>query len=320
MISYEAALAELQSMFGDFDRDVLASVLHANRGHMEKTIDSLLQMKGEKPINSDNAQAQSATEAQDQIARDEALARALQQKILAADLAARGISIDEFLRSQQMHSGRPVRYVPAPEYSSSATRPSQAPSLHHSSPTASPDYTAPPPRRATPPQQYRYAYDDDDFWDADLIDLTEVKEKMGQLGSAAKMKCKLLMSKVKLPSFGPKTGELARIPSTTAPATTTSTHPTHTSSSETTSNAAASKEHDADDAEVVAFDSSLVRRPQPDVKHGSAAALFDDPPPLPPVGDSVLDDDDTDTKDSEKSSLIDRRKYPKKSLETKKDQ
>jgi hypothetical protein len=47
-VSYENAMKQLQSMFTDFDRETIKSVLISNKGYLEKTIEDLLQMATEK--------------------------------------------------------------------------------------------------------------------------------------------------------------------------------------------------------------------------------------------------------------------------------
>ena len=51
-VSFQDALATLQSMFGDLDASVIQVVLESNNGHMENTVDQLLMIKGEAPIQS----------------------------------------------------------------------------------------------------------------------------------------------------------------------------------------------------------------------------------------------------------------------------
>ena len=45
-VTYEEAMATLQSMFGGVDREVIAMVLQSNSGHVEKTVENLLAMTG----------------------------------------------------------------------------------------------------------------------------------------------------------------------------------------------------------------------------------------------------------------------------------
>ena len=45
-VTYEDAMATLQSMFGGVDREVIGMVLQSNNGHVEKTVENLLAMTG----------------------------------------------------------------------------------------------------------------------------------------------------------------------------------------------------------------------------------------------------------------------------------
>ena len=58
-VSYREALDTLKAMFSDIDASVIQVVLESNRGHMENTVDQLLVIKGEEPIQA----AQPATQA-----------------------------------------------------------------------------------------------------------------------------------------------------------------------------------------------------------------------------------------------------------------
>jgi len=46
-VSFADALATLQAMFGDVDKEVISVILENNGGHMEKTVDDLLAMTGQ---------------------------------------------------------------------------------------------------------------------------------------------------------------------------------------------------------------------------------------------------------------------------------
>lgn len=115
MIKYDEAIGNLCEMFPDYDLDVIKTVLRANRGHLESTIDQLL---SSRPNRSETAAAAATTKSttstaavsegstgskstsngqgfvnapipsnmtrEEQIAYDEALAREMQRRILMA--------------------------------------------------------------------------------------------------------------------------------------------------------------------------------------------------------------------------------------------
>jgi hypothetical protein len=45
-ITFEGAIAELQSMFPEWDKETLETLLTANANHVERTIESILAMEG----------------------------------------------------------------------------------------------------------------------------------------------------------------------------------------------------------------------------------------------------------------------------------
>ncbi|KAH3714366.1 hypothetical protein Pelo_19125 [Pelomyxa schiedti] len=86
---------------------------------MERTIDAILQMKGEAPINTEVG---APVPKVDQLARDEAVARALQHKLLEDDLAVHGLTVEQFIalqNSRRIRSGA----LPSPSDPRVATSP-----------------------------------------------------------------------------------------------------------------------------------------------------------------------------------------------------
>jgi len=86
-VSEDEAITSLESMFapGQFDKEVLKSVLHANNGHVDKTVECLLQMSDPSTSNTQpSGQAAAADVDKDaaialQMSHDEELAFELQQ-------------------------------------------------------------------------------------------------------------------------------------------------------------------------------------------------------------------------------------------------
>jgi len=73
-------LSNIQGIFDNkFDKDVIAMVLEANNGQVEKTIEVLLRMSGEH-IPEDTLDANIHSQ-ESQISQDEALAKALQEQV-----------------------------------------------------------------------------------------------------------------------------------------------------------------------------------------------------------------------------------------------
>eukprot|EP00727_Mastigamoeba_balamuthi_P006723 m51a1_g2671 hypothetical protein (240) ;mRNA; f:716626-718055 len=117
-VPYETAVNELCEMFPDFDREVVVMILRENRGHMERTIDTLFVMKGEKPIN-DPAPAGAAVGpdgpaagTQEQIDADEMLAREIQRQLAEAETRTGSDYIDNYF----FGGSRPVAQGQQGEY------------------------------------------------------------------------------------------------------------------------------------------------------------------------------------------------------------
>jgi len=85
-VPYEDAVATLQGMFSNLDREVVCSVLHANRGHMERTIDSLLSLCGETPVNNVPSENPPVHQSVNQVQQDEMLARMLQNDMFMREV------------------------------------------------------------------------------------------------------------------------------------------------------------------------------------------------------------------------------------------
>ncbi|KAN0037819.1 hypothetical protein ACTFIV_003174 [Dictyostelium citrinum] len=81
-VPFEQAIEELSTIFGGFDKEIIETVLRQNKGHMEKTIDALLEMNGEQPINENTDQDQNLA----QIEQDEMLARMMQNQLFINEL------------------------------------------------------------------------------------------------------------------------------------------------------------------------------------------------------------------------------------------
>jgi len=89
-IPYEAAVDTIQTMFNNsVEREVVCAVLEANNGHMERTIECLLNISGELPIEEQvtNSTAINSSQSSDtQIKDDELLARMLQNQLFMTEL------------------------------------------------------------------------------------------------------------------------------------------------------------------------------------------------------------------------------------------
>lgn len=68
-VAYEQALEVLQAMFANIDVEVIQSVLHSHRGHMERTVESLLLISGDASAAPSAAHDASATEGDEELAR-----------------------------------------------------------------------------------------------------------------------------------------------------------------------------------------------------------------------------------------------------------
>jgi len=87
-IPYEAAVTNIVSMFnGTIERDVVCTILEANNGHMEKTVECLLAMSGEIPVSETNVSKTNVQPQQNsQIHEDEMYARMLQDELFIQQL------------------------------------------------------------------------------------------------------------------------------------------------------------------------------------------------------------------------------------------
>jgi len=98
-VTYEEAVSILQSMFQTVDNEIICSVLQANKGHLESTIDFLLSMTGE--TNNDTVKESSTTQQSEQpreippeqvaqtisqVEQDELLARVIQNELFVQDM------------------------------------------------------------------------------------------------------------------------------------------------------------------------------------------------------------------------------------------
>jgi hypothetical protein len=158
-IPYEEAVNTLQSMFGGMDRDVICAVLHANRGHMERTIDQLLAMSGDGISNGNTNESNNVNVASppppspnpSPVTRPPAHSQNLSQ-IQQDELLARMLQNELFM--QEIRTNREFNGVFG-------------------------GVNQPPQRYASP--SIVSALEDD-------LSLKELKEKFGQLGEAAKLK------------------------------------------------------------------------------------------------------------------------------------
>eukprot|EP01133_Synstelium_polycarpum_P012235 gene12235-14329_t len=160
-VPYEEALNSLHSMFSSFDRELIGAVLQENKGHMEKTIDSLLEMSGEVPIN----QNTDADHSLAQMEQDEMLARMMQNELFMNE-----IRNDEDFATLFAARERQTANTNAGEAHRRVAQPSRE---------VEPDNNS--YANASP-----FAGLEEDF------SLQEIKEKLGQLGEAAKSKFKEL--------------------------------------------------------------------------------------------------------------------------------
>ncbi|KAF2076642.1 hypothetical protein CYY_002071 [Polysphondylium violaceum] len=81
-VPFDQAIQSLVAIFGDFDREIIETVLRQNQGHMEKTIDALLEMNGEQPINQNTDSDQNLAQMQ----QDEMLAKMLQDDMFINEI------------------------------------------------------------------------------------------------------------------------------------------------------------------------------------------------------------------------------------------
>eukprot|EP01132_Coremiostelium_polycephalum_P001500 gene1500-1892_t len=101
-VPFEQALESLRTMFTDFDGEVIETVLRQNKGHMEKTIDMLLEMNGQQPINGTNTDSDFNIA---QTHQDEILARMLQNQ-LYTDQMRHDQQLQQQLHQQQLQQQR----------------------------------------------------------------------------------------------------------------------------------------------------------------------------------------------------------------------
>lgn len=87
-VPYEAAVSTMVSMFnGTIERDVICTILEANNGHMEKTVECLLAMSGEIPVEETSVSKTNGQPQQNsQIHEDEMYARMLQDELFIQQL------------------------------------------------------------------------------------------------------------------------------------------------------------------------------------------------------------------------------------------
>ncbi|GAM16857.1 hypothetical protein SAMD00019534_000320 [Acytostelium subglobosum LB1] len=160
-VPYQEALTSLQGMFSTFDRDIIAEILQLNKGHMEKTIDMLLEMSGETPINQQNTTDSDFRMAQ--MEQDEMLARMMQNELFRNDTTNTANNSRDYLPPELYQVG-------------------------HASDRA-------PPQRIRPAALPRQNVEEEEEDDKDVmtmleedLNLKEIKVKFNQLGEAVKTK------------------------------------------------------------------------------------------------------------------------------------
>jgi len=86
-VPYEVAVSQLQTMFPSVDREVVCAILESHRGHMEKTVEVLLNMSGEIPIEEDTTTNNTSNAVvQKQIEEDAMYAKVLQDRLFLQQL------------------------------------------------------------------------------------------------------------------------------------------------------------------------------------------------------------------------------------------
>jgi len=87
-LPYEAAVSTILSIFNNtIERDVICTVLEANNGHMEKTIECLLAMSGEIPVSETTvSKTNEQIQQNSQVREDEMFARMLQDQLFVQQL------------------------------------------------------------------------------------------------------------------------------------------------------------------------------------------------------------------------------------------
>ncbi|EFA78945.1 hypothetical protein PPL_08413 [Heterostelium album PN500] len=170
-VPYEEALNSLQAMFSSFDRELIGAVLQQNKGHMEKTIDALLEMSGEVPINENTDSDHNIA----QMHQDEMLARMLQNEMFVNEVR-NDEQLAHLFNQRQLQQQRQRQ-----QQQQQGLRPVQR-DMAGSLPTTNSDTT--------------HQNEEDggsvlSMLEEDL-NLKEIKEKINQLGEAAKTKFKEL--------------------------------------------------------------------------------------------------------------------------------
>jgi len=188
-VPFDQAIQSLVAIFGDFDREIIETVLRQNQGHMEKTIDALLEMNGEQPINQNTDSDQSLAQMQ----QDEMLAKMMQDEMFINEIR----NDDDFAN------------LFTPEQLEQQKKLYQLQQQRRSQPQSQRQQQQQQQRNLTPREElanyYRergYELDSDDedeqsntqtnggglsLLEEDLS-LKEIKEKIGQLSEAAKSK------------------------------------------------------------------------------------------------------------------------------------
>ncbi|EGG23570.1 hypothetical protein DFA_05703 [Cavenderia fasciculata] len=163
-VPYEEALNSLQSMFSSFDRELIGAVLQQNKGHMEKTIDALLEMSGETPINQNTDSDASLA----QLQQDEMMARMLQNDLFVNELR----NDEDFARLFQQRESQ--AYMQQQRRLRQQQQQQQQPQQQQQSPTSRP-----------------VSHDHEDGVSPLTLfeeDFGDIKEKLNNLGEAAKTK------------------------------------------------------------------------------------------------------------------------------------
>jgi len=91
-VPYDQAIETIASVVGNsFDKEVISMVLESNQGHMERTIEQLLQMNGTVEVSNKDSNVNNAPSlkmSQDQILDDELYARMVQDELFMQEMQA----------------------------------------------------------------------------------------------------------------------------------------------------------------------------------------------------------------------------------------
>ncbi|KYR00428.1 hypothetical protein DLAC_03184 [Tieghemostelium lacteum] len=187
-VPFNEAIESIQSMFHGFDKDIIELVLRQNKGNMEMTIDVLLEMNGEKPINN----IDTIEKDQQQIEQDEVLANMLQNNLFLNELRNDNDFASLFKQQQQLQNTNPPQRMVT----------NQQPIFRQLTPKEEMDQWRLQQQQLQQQQQFQqpniyYTHNEyNEEGDSPLTlleeDFNEIKEKINQLGEAAKNKFKVL--------------------------------------------------------------------------------------------------------------------------------